>query len=317
MVPAMAGVQVNLTPIAAVGAIPAPDAKVTTLPSDADGYVRFSIAQEGAYHLEVMLPWSSPDPGIKSQFSRWMDNVFTPARDIEYNDGALYQAGFEIHYLVGYQFTNLQGKAIDPAEITSVTLKNTMGEKITRTETGQFWVKGGRVTRRHEGLEETQLQYSIEEVIVDGTNVVNRAQNRFIPAETRSWTIPLLYYSMTFTSQDALFAFPAGTSAEVTSPNGTVRVVQLDSSGTASVPLLPRGEYHVRILGGGYSPETPVALSRDQTVELKVISVTDAAFVGGIGGAVALGLLLIGRWRLMRDKLRVLAPWKDRDLQSS
>jgi hypothetical protein len=298
VVPALPDLHITLTPLPKSGP-PAADAPNVTLITDESGIVTFPISEIGHYRAEV-LPWASPDPGVKAEFSRWRENVFTPYRDVEYEPGIVLQAGFEVHYLVGYQFTNLQGDSIDPSEISSVTFTNSMGERIERTEHGAFWVKGGRVTRRSSGLEETRLQYSVDEVIVDGANVVNRAQNRFVPARTRSWTVPLLFYAMSFSSQDAIFGFPLGDMVEVVSPNGSVHTAALNADGLASLPLLPRGEYKVRVQGSGFSPTLPVALSKDQTVALKVISLLDAAFVGGLGASVALGLLIVGRWRSAR-----------------
>ena len=299
IVPALPNMHVRLTPLPKSGP-PAADAPGVTLISDESGLVTFPISEIGNYRVEVLLPWTSPAAGVRAEFSRWRENIFTPYRDVEYEPGMVLQAGFEVQYLVAYQFTNLQGDPIDPSGISTVTLTNSMGERIERDEHGEFWVKGGRVTRRSSGLEETQLQYSVDEVIVDGANVVNRAQNRFIPARTRSWTVPLLFYAMSFSSQDAIFGFPMGDTVEVVSPNGTVHGVALDADGLASLPLLPRGEYKVRVQGSGYSPTLPVALSKDQTVALKVISLLDAAFIGGLGASVALGLLIVGRWRSAR-----------------
>jgi hypothetical protein len=297
MVPSLPGVEVVLTRLDGAGGDPQPGTTAAHEVSDADGLARFEITEVGTYRVELVLPWTSPDPGMKAEFSRWHDNVFDTWRELEYRQGILLQAGFEVHYLVNYDFTNLQEEPIDPSEVTSITLMNSMGERFTLTSHEPLWVQGGRVTRRAHGLEETQLQYSVDEVIVDGANVINKSQHRFIPAEVRSWTIPLLYYSMTFVSQDALFAFPVGSSVEVVSPNGTTRIAPLDNDGQAFLPLLPRGEYQVRVLDGGYSPPVPVALSRDQAVDLKVITIYDTVFVVGLGGGVALSLLLVGRWK--------------------
>jgi hypothetical protein len=296
-VPALPGLDVTLTPIDGLGGSPQPGQEGTLLTTDSEGLIRFEIDAMGMYRLELKLPWKSSDPTMKAEFSRWTENVFEPNRDLEYEPGMILEAGFEIHYLVSYDFTNLQGEPVNPGDVSSITLTNSMGERNKLTSHDALWVKGGRVTRRSAGLEETLLQYSVEEVIVDGANVINKSQHRFIPAESRTWTIPLLYYSMGFVSQDALFGFPVGTSVQVTSPNGTTTLATLDNDGQAFLPLLPRGDYQVRVLDGGYSPPVPVALSKDQAVDLKVITVYDIVFVTGLGGGVALSLLLLGRWK--------------------
>jgi hypothetical protein len=72
-----------------------------------------------------------------------------------------------------------------------------------------------------------------------------------------------------------------------------------------SLVLLPRGQYVARVDAPGISFPQPIALSRDQEVELKVVSGRDiiAGFLAL--AAVAVGLLLIGRPRLVA----VLGPW--------
>lgn len=306
MVPVMAGVEVRMTPVADDGASNGEAGDALTVFSDIDGFAQFDIDTSGTYLIELVLPWVSPEDGIRGEFARWGDNEYETFREIRYRNGSVYQAGFELYYEISYQFTDLQGIPIAPDEITSITIKNSIGEHITRETHDSLWVKGGRVTRRAGGLEETRLLYSIEEVMVDGTNVVNRAQLSFFPAETRSWTLPLLYYSMTFSSIDAIFGFPIGDAIELVSPAGIVREIPLDASGEAALSHLPRGEYQVRVLGAGFSPSTPVMLSRDQAVQLKVISLWDGAFVVVLGLTVALGLLAFGRLRTRGDQ--VLSP---------
>ena len=59
---------------------------------------------------------------------------------------------------------------------------------------------------------------------------------------------------------------------------------------------LARGIYRVTVTGAkGYAPATPIALSRDQDVELLVFSYIDMGVLVAIGLFLSLGLLLFGR----------------------
>jgi predicted RNA-binding Zn-ribbon protein involved in translation (DUF1610 family) len=67
---------------------------------------------------------------------------------------------------------------------------------------------------------------------------------------------------------------------------------------------LARGIYRVTVIGAkGYAPPTPIALSRDQNVELMVFSYLDMGVLGSIGVIIALGLLFFGRPHLMMDTI--------------
>jgi hypothetical protein len=54
--------------------------------------------------------------------------------------------------------------------------------------------------------------------------------------------------------------------------------------------------YRLQVVGAaGMAPLTPVSISRDQDVELKVLSTLDLSLAVGFGVLLALGLLVVGR----------------------
>jgi len=75
-----------------------------------------------------------------------------------------------------------------------------------------------------------------------------------------------------------------------------------------TIPSLARGSYSAKIMGaGGSAPPTPMHLSRDQTVELLMLSYLDIALIVGIPLAIALTFFFIGRpywWRIVRQPSR-------------
>jgi hypothetical protein len=75
----------------------------------------------------------------------------------------------------------------------------------------------------------------------------------------------------------------------------------------AVIPRLSRGEYSVIVVGAGYSPPRPIYVSRDQAIEMKVISPVDAASLLMAIGAVVIGLLIAGRPWLVTSPVRALA----------
>jgi predicted RNA-binding Zn-ribbon protein involved in translation (DUF1610 family) len=161
-----------------------------------------------------------------------------------------------------------------------------------------------RVIRLNNGLEETKILYSVMSVIIDGSNVVSQAQQRFYVHQNDVWTVKLLLYSARFTARDALFHFPIGTGIQMEYPDGDVQSFNFNSNQQHTSTGLARGIYRVTVIGAkGFAPPTPIALSRNQDVELMVFSYLDMGVLLSIGVILALGLLFFGRPHLIRETI--------------
>jgi hypothetical protein len=73
------------------------------------------------------------------------------------------------------------------------------------------------------------------------------------------------------------------------------------------IPALPRGTYQVTIQGAGKAFRTPVALSKAQVAEFKVITWLDMAAIGFFAVLFSVGLVVIGRPHLLRAPGRGMA----------
>ena len=120
------------------------------------------------------------------------------------------------------------------------------------------WVPGSRVVAFGSHLAVKHVEYSVAGRAGRGLNVVNRAQQRFVPAKDRHLRIRLLLYSVRFRVHDALFGFRTGTSVRLARPAGgsTLRVPLQDGRATRS-RRLPRGTYHVSVEAPGFSSARP------------------------------------------------------------
>ncbi len=97
-------------------------------------------------------------------------------------------------------------------------------------------------------------------------------------------------------ARDALFHFPLGSGIRMEYPDGDVQSYSFDAKEGYKLEGLARGIYRVTVTGAkGMAPITPIALSRDQDVELLVFSYLDMGVFLGIGLFLSLGLLLFGR----------------------
>jgi hypothetical protein len=235
-------------------------------------------------------------PGrIKATFARWYGNLDRPSN--------LIRAALDIHYLVRWRFTDLQKRPVRFGRVNSISFKASHGHvhKFKTEDFGRWhWFQGSRVISTPEGPRSKDLYYTVEKVIVDDSNVVNRAQQRFEPAHRRQLVVKLLFYKAEFSASDALFRFPIGSGVKLTFPNGTVKSYRFGPGAKLTIDRLPRGQYWVMVDGPGLSFLRPLTMSKNQRMPLEVLSWFDMGFVIGIVVAIAIGLLLVGRPWLLR-----------------
>jgi nucleoid-associated protein YgaU len=272
------------------------------------GGVEYTTNGEGMVHIPVSrdelgerpTPVESElAPGVSARFSRWFGS-----------EQAGWKAAFDIFYEVGFSFVNLDGEPVDSEAVSEITVESSIGLRQTLVPTEPVWVQGSRVADIGGDLVSKDLYYTIESVIVSGADVVNRAQQQFIPSQTQEWIIRLLFYPADVTVRDAIFRLPTGSSVELEYPNGERHEFQLDSAGRVRIPSLPRGDYQVWVHGAGISLARPLALSRPQEVSLELISYLDIGFVALCGVIAFFGLLLWGRPGLRR----FLGSWRDPEM---
>lgn len=269
--------------------------------SDAHGIARIQVKKAGTYPLEV-LPIENQNSDLQMNFGRWEDEFFEPKREIEVPMKKSLLVGFEVSYQVRPTFVDLDSQPVDPSRITSVTMKGSNGATFTFDDTEAHWLPAGRVIRLNNGLQETKILYSVMSVVIDGSNVVSQAQQRFYAEQNDVWTIKVLLYQAHFTARDALFGFPIGSGIRMEYPDGEVQSYSFDPSEGYTISGLARGIYKVTVTGAnGYAPATPIALSRDQDVELMVFSYLDMGVFLAVGIFLSVGLLLLGRPYLLKD----------------
>jgi hypothetical protein len=205
----------------------------------------------------------------------------------------------DIFWPVRFAFLDVNGAPINVDRIESVGLKSSTGESRQASATETMWLQGSRVVSRSEGPVNKEIQWSIQAVEYASSNVVNSAQQRFEPAKTQSVKIELLFYRSQVTVKDAFFSFGVGDAVLVNSPDGRVDRFPLGENSTVDLPSLPRGNYSIVVDGPGPRMTRPVAISRDQVLDLKFYSWLDIGLVVAFLAAFAIGTLWFG-WRSRR-----------------
>jgi hypothetical protein len=202
-----------------------------------------------------------------------------------------------IFWPVRFSFIDVNGARIDVNRIESVQLSSSTGESRQASATEAVWLQGSRVVSLSGGPVNKEIQWSIQAVEYASSNVVNSSQQRFKPAETQAVQIDVLFYRSRVTVKDAFFGFGVGDAVLVTSPDGRVDRFSLGEDSTVELPSLPRGDYSIVVEGPGPRMTRPVAISRDQVLDLKFYSWLDIGLVGALLAAFAIGTLCLGWWR--------------------
>jgi hypothetical protein len=245
--------------------------------------------------------------GVRARFAKWYGSA---------SSGEL-KATYDLYYLIRPRFFDLDKNTIDPALISAATVRNSIGMRYELEAGKPTWLQGGRVVPLNGSLEPKEIYYTFERVIVAGANVVNNGQQKFFPSEVAAQrrgdeaavAVELLFYGARFTVRDAFFGFRIGHGIRLVWPNGRVEQYQLGEDGVASIAALPRGEYQVDVEGPGLSLGGPVTLSKDQDVEVALLSYIDLAVVAFFA-SLALALPLARRKHLaarLRERARASA----------
>jgi hypothetical protein len=246
-------------------------------------------------------------PNVLYRFKVWRGHLDQrPGR----RHGSLYptkrlSATYDVYYRVRFQFVDDATGRRPPNQVSRVTLRSSTGVLDSFTPTSapvqERWFWGRRVVTNANSLQVKTVYWVVDDVTIDGSNVVNSSQQKIVPASAVKVVYPirLLYHGAVIRSRDALFPANAGSKVELRFPNGVVRTYRL-SHGRLDLPSLPRGHYDVKPVGFGVSFWSPVELSRDQTIDLKLITYLDLAVIAILVGGLAFALAAVRRPALRR-----------------
>ena len=288
----------------AVETVPALPGMVFTLDgkrftAGADGIARRSVAAVGDHQLGVLDDAYRGD-GQRAEFSGWSTGLQGRQVVIHIPLARPLEAGFDIHLQASQSFVDGDGGPVDPARVTSITLRSSFGDVATYPDGRQRLLKASRALRGPHGLESEAVRYEVEAVEVDGSNVVEAGQRNFGFGGDEPWEIKLMLFSAHLQPRDALFGFTAGRSVDVYYPDGEIVRIDTDVDGQLAVPLLARGIYRMTVADApGWAPVAPVAVSPGHEVVLRVVSYLDMLVAALVATGLALWLARIGhRYRL-------------------
>jgi hypothetical protein len=272
--------------------------------SGPNGMATITINKVGVYRLDALID-QYHDLSQRIEFGRWAEESYLPSKDVKVPTDGVIQVGLNVYHQVSMNFVGLDKIPVDRQRITAIMIRSAQGDIFNLTPYQAPWLPSSRTDRRATGLEQTDLLYSIINVTIDGSNVVNSAQQRFVAKPDDEWNISLLLYSLYINTKDGLFGSPIGKSVNIQSPDGQTKNYPLDKSGTLLLHSLARGIYHIELLGAtGMGTSVPVALSRNQVVNVNVITRPDMVVAGVAGLSLAIGIIIFGRPWLIQSLMK-------------
>jgi hypothetical protein len=205
----------------------------------------------------------------------------------------------DIYWPVRFSYLDVTGAPVDVNRIHALHLKSSTGELRRVGANEKTWLHGMRVVPLAGGMETKKVYWTVQSVEYAGTNVVNSSQQRFQPADVQSVQLKLLFYRTSVKVRDAFFGFGVGRSVLLTYPDQETVSYRLSERNEVELPSLPRGDFTLSVTGPGPKMTRPVAVSRDQTLDLKFYSWLDVGVALGFIGLFGFGTLWVG-WRRRR-----------------
>jgi hypothetical protein len=282
------------------------------LTSDAAGRASYTQEHNFFKHSLTLVTTSVDLPDRRYRFARWArqrdpNQAFRTSIDgLPMRANYTITAAFSVQYPVSAAFVDQNGHSLDLSHVSAVKIKSDAGEILDFPKSGAIWLPGQIPNYRNSAMVVSDVSYSLQSIVMSGTNIADAGRQRFVPAKAPAVTFTGQLHNLIVTANDAIYRDTVGSTAVVTYPDGSVRTVPFDSDHTATLSSLPRGTYKVSVKGSrGIVLEEQVGLSRDKVLTVGVLTVGDLMTIGVAGLMLASALLLIGRLR--RQGLRALA----------
>jgi hypothetical protein len=282
--------------------------------TDARGVASWTHEHNFSLHVLNLVDTKVEQPDRRYRFVRWSGQrdpgqAFRPTvTNLPMRRNYTITAAFSVQYPVQARFVDEKGQPLDLDQIAAVRVKSDSGQVIDFPRTGPIWLDGTVPLYNKSRLVESDVSYSLQSVMMGGTNIVDAGRQKFMPARAGTVTLVGQFHDLTVRAHDALSGGPIGQQAKVTYPDGTVWTGPFGPDHSVTLWHLPRGTYTVSVLSNGMVLSEQFTLSRDKALDVAVLSRTDLVVFGAAGLVLAVGLLFLGRARLRRF-VRAVPAW--------
>jgi hypothetical protein len=231
--------------------------------------------------LTLVRPeWTSEGGRIQTKFTVWRSPLSEQKHSPTLTHLVLrrnhaIQLGFRVSYQVNFSFVTTNNTSVPSSRISGVELRADGGYISS--------VNGGRTIRllgvqpvlQAGTLVAHSVNYTLQDVVVDGSNVVSAGQQHLSPTRQQSAKFVLPLRQLTITAHDRIFGMHTGRTAVVTYPDGRRVSYRFDPAHQVVLTGLARGHYQVHIDGGGFLTSQAVVLSRNQIVNMPILTWPD------------------------------------------
>jgi hypothetical protein len=261
------------------------------------GVVRLKVSRLDEHKISVVEREISQDDR-NLEFVRW----YSGSQDQDYLDqlsgltvkrNLRIKAAYRATYTMQYSFVDRSRAPVDGRRVSRVEFRGDHGQTVSGDGSGKLTVVGIRPVVNGGTVIAKKVNYTVQRVDVDGSNVVQVNSQKFVPSRKTTVVIPLQLHTVHFSTRDFLFGQPVGQAVWLKYPDGHRVKVPLDADGKATVDLLARGNYTVQVDAPGLRFERPLVLSRTQYVDLQHVSRLDIAVAIGALAALMFGLYLV------------------------
>ncbi len=198
---------------------------------------------------------------------------------------------------VSLAFRDASGAPVSPGRISEVRLQGG-GATVTLTgrEIGEpVSLLSGVATQVDRVWQPRRLTYAIVAVHLEGSNAVFAGKQRFSPTTSATWHISVAVFNLHVTVRDVVFGRRISSSVWVTRPNGEGYGVHLGAAAPTVLTSLVRGSYDLQAKAAVYGSHTKVLVSRNDSVDLRVVTRLDVIVMVLALALVAGSVIVFGR----------------------
>jgi hypothetical protein len=206
-------------------------------------------------------------------------------------------AALDVRRPVRVHFVDLQGRAVATSLVSGLRLS--VGSALVTMLGAEldtpvpFLVT--TTSRVNGGWEARPAAYVLHSVRIHGSEAVFDGRQRFVPGRSGVWTVRLAVFRMTVSVHDAFFGNQIESRALVTRPDGVDYAITLSSGRPAVVPAMVRGLYGLSIDSAVVAGHTKILVSRDDRVDLRVVTLLDAVVMVTVGLLLLIATVMCGR----------------------
>ena len=224
--------------------------------------------------------WTSDNGRIQTKFTIWRSPLSeqkhspTLTHLILRRNHAI-QLGFRVSYRVNFSFVTTSNTAVPSSRISGVELRADGGYTSSVNGGQTIRLLGVQPVQEAGALVAHTVNYTLQSVVVDGSNVVNAGQQHLSPTQQKSAKFVLQLRQLTIAAHDRFFGTHVGSTVTVTYPDGRRVSYRFDRAHQVVLTGLARGQYQIHIDGGGVLTAQAVVLSRNQIVNMPILTWPD------------------------------------------